>query len=245
MKRLTDVLKKKFKSTKFMKRILNQSIQIIIIRDLINAFSMLIKMLHKKISSKICRINKISNAQMNDKSRKEFQTRKINLFRIENMIISHEIDANFYIVQISKIRIKINKIRKIDLLNIEIEINLMNVNVARKCELSIHEHSIMHIIDVTNHKMSFLKITKNVKIDIDEITITIHFFVVNNLNHVLIFECSFVRKTHVKFEYFNDKSCEVVLYFENDEKQVNVKMSTSYHARIQTEVHLFSKKLLN
>ena len=182
---------------------------------------------------------------MNDKSRKKFRAVKINLLRVKNIIISYEINANFYIVQTLKIRVKINEIKKINLLNIEIEINLMNVNVARKCELSIRKHSIMHIIDVTNHKISFLEITKNVKIDIDEVTITIHFFVVNNSNHVLILECSFVRKTRVKFEYFNDESCEIVLYFENDEKRVNVKVLTSYHVRNQTKVHLFSKKSLN
>ena len=103
----------------------------------------------------------------------------------------------------------------------------------------------MHIIEIINHKISFLEVTKNVKIDIDEITIIIHFFVVNKSNHVLILECSFVQKARVKFEYFNDEFCEIVLYFENDKKQVNVKMSTSYHARNQTKAHLFSKKSLN
>ena len=117
-------------------------------------------MLHKKISSRICKVNKVSSAQVNDELKKKFRAVKINLLWVKDIIILHEIDTNFYIIQTSKIRIKINKIKEIDLLNIEIEINLMNVNVAQKCELLIWEHSIMHIIDVTNHKISFLKVTK-------------------------------------------------------------------------------------
>ena len=49
----------------------------------------------------------------------------------------------------------------------------------------------MHIVKIIEHKTPFLEICENVKINIDDITMKNHFFVMNESNHVMIFECSY------------------------------------------------------
>ena len=138
-RKLLNVLKKKFEFVLLLKRILNQFMKKIIIRDFLNVFSTLAKMFHQKIFiSKILetrkKIEKSSTIQIKQKKIEDSKMSRINLLKIENLIISHDAKTNLYIVQIFKIKMQMNDHRESTLADIDVEINLMNLKVIRKCK---------------------------------------------------------------------------------------------------------------
>ena len=92
-----------------------------------------------------------------------------------------------------------------------------------------------------SHKANFVEICENVEIDVVSIIITVHFFVIKSLNHCLILDCSFERKSRARLKYLNDESCEAVLHSEEKNKKVSVEVSISHYSKNKFEVHLFTK----
>ena len=88
----------------------------------------------------------------------------------------------------------------IALLNTKIEINVMIkkmlINEIFFIKLRFHLNLVSH----TKHFTKFLKICKNVAINIKKFIINHYFFVINETNHMLILDQFFMKKNYSKHQ---------------------------------------------
>ena len=90
-----------------------------------------------------------------------------------------------------------NETRYTALIDTDVEINVMIEKIMIKKNLIMRSRSHMNFVSHINHTKIFLKICENVKININEFRSRYHIFVINETNHVLVLDQSFMKKNKI------------------------------------------------
>ena len=131
-RKLTNIIKDDVQFNKLMKKILNQSMKEITMKNLFSCFNALQKLFFKKIE-KEKKTMKISNLKM----RKMKMSEKIKI---------SEFAQRFYAVEISKTIVSLAEKNVKVLLNSEIEICMMTFEILNRCDLAMKSDSKLHVV---------------------------------------------------------------------------------------------------
>ena len=205
-KKLTNIIKNDAQLNKFIKKILNQSMKKITMKNLFNCFDALQKLFFKRIDEKE-KTMKVSNLKM----KKMKMSKKIEISKFAQ---------RFYAVEISKTIVSLAEKNVKVLLNSEIEICIMTLEILNRCDLAMKSDSKFHVINVTENKVFFEKMCENAKVCLEEIIVRIFIFVIKNEDHDLILETFYERKIMFSSKYFIDNFCEIIIHSKCDTKKV-------------------------
>ena len=214
-----------------MKKILNQSMKKITMKNLFSCFDALQKLFFKRIE-------------------KEEKTMKISNLKMKKMKMSKKIEISkfvqrFYAVEISKTIVSLAEKHVKILLNSEIEICMMTFEILNRCDFVMKSDSKFHVISVTKNKVFFEKMCENAKICFEKIIVRIFIFVIKNENHNLIFKTLYERKIMFSSKYFIDNFCEIIIHSKCDIKKVKFQTIVSHYKFNKTMNFIFfSTKIL-
>ena len=205
-KKLTNIIKNDVQFNKFMKKILNQSMKKITIKNFLSCFDVLQKLFFKRIEKKE-KAMKVSNLKM----RKIKMLKKIEISKFAQ---------RFYAVEISKTIVFLTEKHVKILLNSEIEICIMTFEILNRCDFAMKSDSKLYVISVTKNKAFFERMCENAKVCLEKIIVRIFIFVNKNENHDLIFEIFYERKIMLSSTYFIDDFCEIIIHSKYDIKRI-------------------------
>ena len=212
-----------------MKKILNQSMKDITMKDFLNCFDVLQKLFFKK------RIKKQFDENFFLENEKIKNFRKIDI---------SEFVHRFYTVEISKAIVSLIEQSIKTLLNSDVKICMMIFEILNRCNRSMRNNSKLHVINVIDDKVFFEKMCENAKINLKNIIVRIFIFVIKNDDHDFIFETSYKRKTMFSLKYFVDKSCKIIIYSQCDIKRIQFQTIAFNHKSNKTMNFIFSQKFL-
>jgi hypothetical protein len=153
---------------------------------------------------------------------------------------------NYYIVFTLKISVRMKSdTRYVALLNTEAEINVMIEEMMHKEDLFMRLRFTLNLIFDINYQQKFLSVCEDVKISIENFIIKYHIFVIARVDHVLIFNQSFLLKSRISTNWRNKN----VYMTTNDSKikrqivfQIIVD-SNSFFYRDQNEIFSFMRDI--
>ena len=96
-------------------------------------------------------------------------------------------------------------IRLIALLNSSAEINVMIRRLMNATSIAMRSDFRLRLISHTRHNMNFDDVCTNIEVDINDLRIVHHIFVVTHVDHQLILRQSFLIDVSVNYDYRFDE----------------------------------------
>ena len=100
----------------------------------------------------------------------------------------------------------------------------------------------MNFID---ERIRFFDVCESIFVNIENIIISIFIFMIERLNHDLLFNCFFQRIFRMNVININDDSLKMMLHSLNDEKRMNFLKVFAEHINNKNEKFVFVFKILN
>ena len=234
-KRLSDMLREEFRPDQLLKRILDQPLSTVTMRDLFGAFPELAKLLHRKLNT----------VEDSEKVGPDTNGIKVSQLRVGDMLLPDGAGAELYTAQTPKVRVMINGRKQYALIDIGAEICMISLKTAQECGLPIRMDPQVHVIGATGHATRFRGVCEDVEVDIGGVVIKVPIFVAEKPDQELLLGIPFERKSRMAIQFLDDGSCEARIHSEDGQKRVTMEVSAAYHRKNKMVHDIFAEDSLN
>ncbi len=137
----------------------------------------------------------------------------VNLIRFRS--ITQKREEQWYVCKFFKAKIIIEEIVKItELMNSKTKINVMIKRLMNKTRIIMRFDSRLRLIFHIDHDMNFDEICDDVELNIEELKIRHHIFVIIHANHQLVLDQSFLTDLNANYDYRFDEIYVVFINFD-------------------------------
>ena len=170
--------------------------------------------------------------------------RQIDEVQVEFIVISNSTTKNYYIASTSKMSIRMkSETRYTVLINTDVEINVMTEDMMFKKKLVMRSRLYINFVSHIDHTKNFLRVCENVKMNINEFRSRHHIFVMNEANHVLVLDQSFMKKNKISTQWRFDDIYMIVHDKEIERQTVFRILSNQNKFSLREENEIFSFKI--
>ena len=230
-RKLADIIKDDAQPNKLMKKILDQPVEGITVKDLLSCFDALQKLFFKRIEE-------------------EEKAVKVSNLKVGEMEVPEETETSgfaqrFYAVETPKAIVSLAGKNVKALLDSGAEICMMTLETLNRCGLAMRSDPKLHVISATGDKAFFEGVCENAEVCLGGITVRVPIFVTKNGDHDLILGTPYERKAMLSSRYLIDGSCEATIHSECGTKRVKFQAAAPHHKSNKTVDFIFPQESLN
>ena len=230
-RKLADIIKDDAQPNKLMKKILDQPVEGITVKDLLSCSDALQKLFFKK-------------------TEEESSSVKVSLLTMGELEVPEETDTlgfahRFYAVETPKAIVSLAGQPIKALLDSGAEICMMTLETLNRCGLPMRSDPKLHVISATGDKAFFEGVCEDAEVNLGGITVRVPIFVTKNGDHDLILGTPYERRAMLSSPYLVDGSCEATIHSQCGTKRVKFQAAAPNHKSNKTVDFIFPQESLN